>query len=295
MIAGAALFVGFLVYLVTGRILGLFLLGSWPGRWRSHRRAGLVFRIGSTPGVARPALTLLGAGGLGIGGWLLTTTATGSPWIGLPAGLLFAAIPLRRHARQRIQRLGEFQEAWPDGLRHLVASVRSGSTVEAAVLDLARTGPEPLQAALGRFSVLAPALGVVPALEAIRDEIADPTTDRVVEVLIVAHEIGGRVVPGVLEDLATAVTEDLRTVEEIRTTGFEQRLNARIVFAVPWALLVLLTSKPGPYRSFYQSRAGTTIVLAAALLSSIALIVVGRLGREPLERRFLVSADGEAA
>jgi len=205
-----------------------------------------------------------------------------------------AAIPVRRRKRLGLQRLGELQEAWPDGLRHLVASVRSGLTVEAAVMELAHTGPDPLQAVLARFEILAPALGVVPALEAIRDEIADPTTDRVIEVLVVAHEIGGRVVPGVLEDLATAVTEDLRTVEEIRTAGLEQRLNARIVFAVPWALLVLLTSRAGAYRSFYQSRPGTMIVLAAALLSTIALLLVGRLGREPLEHRVLASGNGEA-
>ena len=285
---------GFLAYLITGRFLGLLLLGPWPGRWSSQSAAGLMSRATQALGAATQGSMWLVAGGLGIGGWLLTAATTGSSWIGLPAGLFCGAIPFRRHRAQAMQRLGELQEAWPDGLRHLVASVRSGLTVEAAVLDLAQTGPNPLRAVLARFSILAPALGVVPALESIRDEVADPTTDRVIEVLIVAHEIGGRVVPGVLEDLATAVTEDLRTVEEIRTAGLEQRLNARSVFAVPWALLVLLTSRPGAYRSFYQSRPGTMIVLAAALLSTIALVLVGRLGRDPLEQRVLASGNGEA-
>ena len=83
--------------------------------------------------------------------------------------------------------------------------------------------------------------------------------------------------------------------EEIRTAGLEQRLNARIMFAVPWSLLVLLTARPGFYRTFYQSRPGITIVLAAAVLSGIALIVVGRLGIEPLEQRVLAVPEGETA
>ena len=103
----------------------------------------------------------------------------------------------------------------------------SGLPVGAAVMELAHTGPDPLRAVLARFAILAPALGVVPALEAIRDEIADPTTDRVIEVLIVAHEIGGRVVPGVLEDLAAAVeveepeevTESLKLDRKLPRTG----------------------------------------------------------------------------
>lgn len=281
---------GLLAYLVTGRLLGLFLFGTWPGRWRTQTRERRVF--GESSARARQ---WVGVGGSGIVAWAVATAWTGSPWLGVPIGAAGAAIPLRRSARTRERRLADLHEAWPDGLRHLVASVRSGSTVETALIDLSATGPEPLRAVFTRFAALAEVLGVVPALEAVRDRIQDPTTDRVVEVLIVAHEVGGRVVPGVLEDLAAAVTADLRTVEEIRTSGFEQRLNARIVFAVPWAVLLLLTSRDGLYRTFYLSRPGTVIVLVAAVLCAVALVVVGRLGKEPLEQRVLTGDTGDAS
>jgi tight adherence protein B len=172
-----------------------------------------------------------------------------------------------------------------------VSSVRAGSTVSLAIEELARTGPEPLREAFARFPGLAVVMGPAPALESIRHRLADATADRVIEVLIVALEVGGGVVANVLEDLAVAVGEDLRTVEEIRTAGLEQRLNARIVFAVPWAVLVLLTARPGAYREFYASPPGTVVTIAAALLSGAALLVVSRLGREPLERRVL-AGDG---
>lgn len=289
MSAAAALAVSVVAYLVAGRLLGLLRFEHWPGRWhRSRHRRGFPQRARI---MRAPPATMLGTVGLGTAAWVSATAVTGSPWIGLPAGVLAASIALRRRARHRARALEELQEAWPDGLRQLVAAVRSGATVEAGVVEMARTGPEPLREAFGRFAALAAAMGVAAALETVRDAARDATTDRVIEVLIVAHETGGRVVPEVLDDLAAAVTEDLRTVEEVRTAGLEQRLNARIVFAVPWGLLLLLTSRQGMYRDFYASPPGTTIILTAALLSGIALFLVGRLGREPLEQRVLVDPD----
>ena len=279
----AAFAAGFAAYLGAGFLLGVLALGAWRNRW-SARRTG-------APAAVRDASFAHGTAGalaMCLCAWLPVWFLTDSPWVGALAGGGAAFWRLRRPARRRSKALEDLHEAWPDGVRHLVASVRSGSTVEAAVLDLARTGPDPLKLALRRFPRLAPALGAVSALEAVREDIADPTTDRVTEVLIVAHEIGGSVVPAILEDLAEAVRADLRTIEEVRTSALEQRLNARLVFVVPWLVLALLLSRAGPYRAFYQSRPGATVLAVASVLSLTALIVVGRLGRDPLEPRVLI-------
>ena len=92
-------------------------------------------------------------------------------------------------------------------------------------------------------------------------------------------------VPDILRDLAEATTQDLRTAEEIRTNALEQRLNARIVFVIPWFVLVLLTARQGLYREFYQSPAGFLVVAFAAVLSLGGSLLVARLGREEVEER----------
>jgi tight adherence protein B len=135
--------------------------------------------------------------------------------------------------------------------------------------------------------------GVRAALEIVRDELADPTTDRVVEVLILANERGGALVPDILQDLAEATTQDIRTLEEIRTNSLEQRLNARIVFAVPWLVLVVLTARPSSYRDFYQTPAGLIVVAVAAILSGVGSWWVARLGREPDEQRVFGGSSPE--
>lgn len=233
-----------------------------------------------TPTMFRFWSVLLGAVTFVVG-----TAITGAFWVAIPPAIAAMFMPKWFYGRRRIKRLGEVQEAWPDGLRHLVASIRSGMSLPMALEELAATGPDGLRQAFARYPTLARVFGVRPALEVIRDELADPTTDRIVEVLLLAHERGGPMVPDILRDLAEATTQDLRTAEEIRTNALEQRLNARIVFVIPWFVLVLLTARQGLYREFYQSPAGFLVVALAAVLSLGGSLLVARLGREEVEDR----------
>ena len=123
-------------------------------------------------------------------------------------------------------------------------------SVQRAVENLARSGPAPLREAFHRFPMLARTLGVMPALESIKEDLADPTSDRVIEVLMIAHERGGVLIPEILRDLADSTSMDLAATEEEQTEALEQRINARVVFMLPWLVLVALTFRPGPLSDF---------------------------------------------
>ena len=86
----------------------------------------------------------------------------------------------------------EVQAAWPDGLRDLVASIAAGHSLTQAVTNLSVTGPPAMRVAFARFPQLARVLGTGGALQLIEEELADPTSDRVLEVLILAQERGAR-------------------------------------------------------------------------------------------------------
>jgi tight adherence protein B len=230
---------------------------------------------------------------VGLLGFLAGYGLTGTIWVAIPPAVALAFFPRWFFGRRRVRRLSEVQEAWPDGLRHLVASVRSGMSLPVALDELSQTGPDGLREAFARYPTLASVFGVQTALEIVRDELADPTTDRVIEVLVLAHERGGPLVPDILHDLAEATTQDIRTLEEVRTNSLEQRLNARIVFAVPWLVLVVLTIGEGPYRDFYRSGGGFVVVLVAGLLSLLGAWWVARLSRDPVEERVFGAASSE--
>jgi tight adherence protein B len=291
----AALATATAVYLlgcvVTGQPPRLGWRRAGTGAARAARRRQWLLQAGATttPGrFAAGCLTLGGAVALAI------TAATDTPVVGVVPAISAALLPRMVLARRRTRRLRAVQEAWPDGLREMQAAIAAGMSLPQAVTALADNGPSALRLAFARFPALLRTVGMVTALEIVKAEVADPTTDRVVEVLILAHERGGRVVSDILRDLADGTAADVRALEQIATDALEQKINARAVFVLPWLVLLTLTAKPGPFRDFYQSPSGLGVVAVAALLSLAGVAIAGHLAREPLESRVLAGPNRAA-
>lgn len=252
-----------------------------PGRW-----------IGTAGLDVTPTQFWSASLGAGAGTYLLVLALTGLPVVAAMPAVVVATVPKAYFTRQRARRLEEVQRAWPDGLRDLVSAVRSGSSLPTAIEDLARFGPRALRDAFQGFPVYSRSLGVVAALEMIRSDLADPTSDRVIEVLILAYERGGAVVPEILSDLADATTRDLWTLEQIHTEALEQRINSRIVFVLPWMVLVAMTARSGAFREFYSSSAGILVASIGAVMSLAGVALASRLGAQPDELRVFAARGG---
>ena len=230
--------------------------------------------------------------GAGLATYVVVYALTSLPIVSLMPSVVVATLPKAYYSRKRAQRLDEVQRAWPDGLRDLLATVRSGASLPTAIEGLATFGPLPLRTAFQGFGIYSRSLGVVPALEMIKSDLADPTSDRVIEVLILAYERGGGVVPEILSDLAEATTRDLWTLEEVRTEALEQKINSRIVFVLPWLVLVAMTARSGAFREFYASSAGAFVAAIGAVMSLLGVVIASKLGGQPPEPRVFVSAKG---
>lgn len=156
------------------------------------------------------------------------------------------------------------------------------------LVELGRTGPEPLRAAWQRYERLTAALDHRAALQAVQAELADPVSDRVITVLLVAHEQGSGVVLDVLRELADATAKDVRLHDEIETAQLERRIEARAAVVLPFGVLVLLCSSSPPYRDFYSSGAGLMVIFVGSAMALAGMAVISRLGRLPVEHRVLV-------
>ena len=129
---------------------------------------------------------VVGSAAVGIVAFAAAYFVTGDRARRRRARVAVASLPRAYFGRRRVTRLREVQAAWPDGLRDVVASIAAGRSLNDALTTLAASGPSALRAAFGRFGVHARMLGTVPALEIVESELADPTSDRVIEVLILA-------------------------------------------------------------------------------------------------------------
>jgi len=286
----AALFVGTFCALLVGALAGIL-----PRRMRWHRkqRPDRTRVWLQQAGVSLSPVQFVGGSvAAGLVAFVMLSALTGSAFVAAVPAVALALLPRAFFGRRRKERMRVVQAAWPDGLRDLLASISAGRSLTQAVNALAATGPPPLRDAFARFPELARVFGTAPALEIVKEELSDPTSDRILEVLILAHERGGGIVRTILEDLVAATTKDLKLLDELETEGLEMRLNARAVVVLPWFVLVALTIRPGAFRDFYRTGAGVATLLVAGVLSAIGVFMLDRLGRDPVEDRVLRSDRG---
>jgi tight adherence protein B len=283
----AALSVGTFCALLVGAFAGVLprriVVRRAPARSRDRMQVWL-----QQAGLSMTPVQFIGGSiAAGLGALLVLTALTGSPFVGIIPAVALGLLPRAFFARRRRERMRTVHGAWPDGLRDLLASIASGRSLTQAVNALAATGPPPLREAFGRFPELARVLGTAPALEIVKEELADPTSDRIIEVLILAHERGGGIVRAILDDLVDTTTNDLKLLDELETEGLEMRINARAVVVLPWVVLVALTARPGAFRDFYRTGGGVTTIFVAGVLTAIGVVVLDRLGRDHVEDRVL--------
>jgi tight adherence protein B len=288
LLAGLAVgvFVYFLVGFATGYAPDIRIRRLRPRTQISNRQLWL-----NQAGVAvTPRQFVASSVAVGALAFLGIAAVTGAPLVAVVPAAGVVALPRAYFARRRAAHLRRVQAAWPDGLRDVIASIAAGRSLQQALNTLAASGPAPLQDAFARFPMLSRMLGTVPALEVIKEELADPTSDRVIEVLVIAHERGGQIVRDILEDLVAATTRDLKLLEEIETEGLEMKINARAVLVLPWLVLVALTIREGPFRDFYRSPGGLIVVLVAGALSVAGGLLIARLARTRGEQRVFGSS-----
>jgi tight adherence protein B len=212
--------------------------------------------------------------------------------VAIGPALAVGAAPRAYYHRRRQQIGTERIAAWPDALRTVAAGLAARQTLHEALVGLATAGPPALRPVFERYRRLASSLDQRAALEAIRAELADPTSDRVIKVLIVAADEGATIVLDILNRQARDATLDVEVDERARSAQLEQRLNAWGVAVLPYVLLVMMCATWPDVRSFYRTPAGAVVVAVGLALSAGGVALVGRLGRQQGEERvFVVAAE----
>ncbi len=275
------------VYLVLGLVLGVVpsgpvvrpVLDRRAARWRTWLDEAGV----------RVAPTVVVAVSAGIGGLVATSVwaLVGVVPLALVAGAVAAVLPSIGLVRRRRERREAIVRAWPDALRDLAGHLNPGRSLHASLVELGRSGPSPLRPSFARYATLADALDPEMALDVVRDELADPVSDRVITVVIVAFEQGSAVVIDIIDQLAEATTNDLRLIEEIRTLQLETTLEARGAAVLPFVVLGLLCVTTPGYRAFYDTPVGWAVVAIGLVVSGLGVVVIQRLGSIPADVRVL--------
>ncbi len=278
---------GLFVYLVIGSVVGVSPRwlqqqnnGRRPGaRWQDWlNQAGVSvtpfqFVAVSVSGAALVAALIFGL--------------TGVASLAAVGGGITLMAPRSMYAKRRRALTRSRLASWPDALRDISSHLRSSLSVHGSLCELGRSGPEPLRPYFNRYAGLAVALDYKSALEVVREDLADPMSDRIIEILLLAFDQGSSVVIDVLDELADSSTLDLRLLEEVETSQLETRLEARGATVMPFVVLAILCATTSGYREFYASPAGWLVVSLGGVMAAGGLVVISRLGHVPSEERIL--------
>ena len=127
---------------------------------------------------------------------------------------------------------------------------------------------------------------LVAALERMGARVADPTADRIVRTMVLAHRVGGRELGRVLRTLSAFLRDDVAARREIESRQSWTVIAARVSASAPWLVLVLVASRPQGARAF-DSPTGIAVLLGGAVVTAMGYRMMMRLGRLPEEPRVL--------
>lgn len=284
-----------MIGLALGLVLGTGLFCLWWSWWpaverpaRGRRPSGLARDLDQAGlgDVGVRALLLTCAASAAAGG-LLLLAATRVPAIAACFAAMAAIAPVtfvRARARRRRTVL---REVWPDAVDNLTSAVRAGLSLPEALAQLSVRGPDALRPAFAAFARDHRASGRFPeALDALKERLADPVGDRVVESLRLAREVGGTDLGRLLRTLSAFLREDARTRSELESRQGWTVNAARLAVAAPWVVLLLLATRPESVAA-YDRPAGAAVLLSGGLVTVASYRIMLRIARLPDERRVL--------
>ncbi len=278
--------------LVAGLGVGLGLLLIWMACTAPAGRPS-----SRPPGGLRRTLDAAGLGGTSTTGLLVVCMASAvvaflavqvisrTVTVSVAFGLLAAYLPLALVSGRARRRQRELAEVWPEAVDNLASAVRAGMSLPESLIALGQRGPEPLREAFTSFGLDYQVTGRFgESLDRLKDRLADPVGDRVVEGLRIAREVGGGELGALLRNLSGYLRGDARTRSELESRQTWSVVGARLAVAAPWLVLLLLSFQ-GDVITRYSSTAGAVVLAVGGGASLVAYRLMVRIGRLPLERR----------
>jgi tight adherence protein B len=218
---------------------------------------------------------------------VIVLLTTGTVTVSLVFGLFGFALPHVQVRRLAARRKADLREVWPEVVDNLASAVRAGLSLPEGLSALSMRGPEVLRPPFARFADEYRSSGRFSAcLDRLKNDLADPVGDRIVETLRVAREVGGSDLGRVLRTLATFLREDARARAELETRQGWVVSAARLAVAAPWVVLLLLATQSTTLAA-YDSPLGTAILLGGGAVCLVAYRLMLRIGRLPEDVRVL--------
>ncbi|MDU6745373.1 MAG: type II secretion system protein F [Actinomyces sp.] len=259
-------------------------LPRWsPNWWQAWNDTLIRSGISSLTRTTHVLVTLAIMSGVFLGVLAYTRTWT----VAIVVALMIAPVPTMMIVGRAARVTRQTRAAWPDVVDQLVAGIRSGASLPELLIDCGERGPQIMRPYFLTFSTEYRADGRFDhALTGLKNRLADPVADRIIEALRLARDVGGSDLAILLRDLGIMLREDARIRGELEARQSWTVNAARLGVAAPWIVLVLISAQ-AQAASAFSTPQGVAVLSVGALVSVVAYFVMKQIGKLETERRTL--------
>ncbi len=219
-----------------------------------------------------------------------------SPLISIAFSLFIAIFIFIAQQRGDTKRNSEIHGACPELIDILISGVQSGLSLNESLSGLALRGPDIFKSEFQVFTENIYRDGDFNrALTSVKESLAHPSVDQIIEALFIAKELGGAELLTILRLLGKFIREDLALRREIEVKQNWIKNSAHLSAAAPWILLLLLSTQPATSAAF-STPTGIFILCVGLGLTALAYLWMNSLSRIPSPNRIFTSnLDGGRA
>jgi tight adherence protein B len=284
--------------IAVGLLLGIGLFCIWWSFWPREEQRAPSGRVGVRArlqdDITQAGYTSVSPGNVvtacvlaGVLVFALMQASTRVTSVALCFAAMAAYAPLALVRMRARSRRAQLRDLWPDAVDNIASAVRAGLALPEALSQLAIRGPEELRPAFAAFAEDYRTTGRFhDCLDRLKERLADPVGDRLVESLRIAREVGGSDLGRLLRTLSTFLREDARTRAELETRQGWTVNAARLASAAPWVVLAMMSFQRDSLQA-YSSPAGVVVLIVGAAVTVVAYRLMIRIGRLPQEERVL--------
>lgn len=213
--------------------------------------------------------------------FLFATIFTHSLIIALALLLVSSLIFEISRRRSQDHRSKELARAIPEIIDYVISGVQSGLSLTESLSSLSFRGPEQSRALFRQLREdLHEGMTFDNAISTLQEGFALRSADQLFEALLFAKSLGGNELLALLRQLGDFTRADLALRNEISSKQGWIRNSAHLSAIAPWILLLLLSAQPSTAAAF-ATPSGVSILLAGIVMTTVAYLWMGRLGRLP--------------
>lgn len=223
-----------------------------------------------------------------IAAFLVGTFFSHSLLIAIAFALFIALFIFIAQQKSESKRHSAIHGACPEMIDILISGVQSGLSLNESLTGLSQRGPEIFKVEFQRFAENLYSQGnFSKALIEVKESIAHPSFDQVIEALLIARELGGAELLTILRLLGKFIREDFSLRREIEVKQNWIKNSAHLSAAAPWILLLLLSTQPSTTEAF-STATGVLILGAGLAITAIAYLWMNSLSRIPVPTRIFI-------